>query len=451
MAAGSIVDYLSSRGKDSSYNARKKLAQQYGIADYQGTAAQNQKLLGSLQTGSGIPGQSPQVQGTPGKNPQVQGAPGKNPQVLGAPAAGKNVAAGMQGGGSGSSTTEKYLTDYTYSRFSPSDRTENYAGVLADLEANAPGDYTSRWQPDIDNIVDSIMNREKFETDDVFDSDLYKTMREQYIQNGQRAMRDTMGSAAAMTGGYGSTYSQAAGQQAYDQHLSQFNDAALGIYDRVYNQYLQEGQDLYNQLGMLNNQDSIEYGRYRDDVSDYYNDLAYYSGRYDQSYAGDMDEWQTDLSAQQWAEQYAYQKTQDALAQQNWQAQFDYQKEQDAYARQLQEQQLAAKGSGGGRSSGGSRGKSTSGSSGSGSKKETTDGYAPIAAGVVEKIYKNNWNNVQAYNYVMGLGEDGLIDQNQADKILKAAGINEKDALEKQNLGVSLMDDYMMHLKKETR
>ena len=47
-----------------------------------------------------------------------------------------------------------------------------------------------------------------------------------------------------------------------------------------------------------------------------------------------MTTYQQDQAMQQWAENYAYQKTQDALAQQNWQTQFDYQKEQDALAQQ---------------------------------------------------------------------------------------------------------------------
>lgn len=41
----SIVDYLKSIGQDSSYSSRKKLADQYGIANYTGTGDQNLKLL----------------------------------------------------------------------------------------------------------------------------------------------------------------------------------------------------------------------------------------------------------------------------------------------------------------------------------------------------------------------------------------------------------------------
>ena len=51
-SGGSVVDYLNRHGRDSSYSARKKLAAQYGIKNYTGTAAQNTQLLEKLQAGS---------------------------------------------------------------------------------------------------------------------------------------------------------------------------------------------------------------------------------------------------------------------------------------------------------------------------------------------------------------------------------------------------------------
>ena len=51
-SGGSIVDYLNRHGRDSSYSARKKLAAQHGIKNYTGTAAQNTQLLDKLQSGS---------------------------------------------------------------------------------------------------------------------------------------------------------------------------------------------------------------------------------------------------------------------------------------------------------------------------------------------------------------------------------------------------------------
>lgn len=48
----SIVDYLKSKKMDSSFKARQKLASKYGIADYNGTAAQNLALLAKMKAGA---------------------------------------------------------------------------------------------------------------------------------------------------------------------------------------------------------------------------------------------------------------------------------------------------------------------------------------------------------------------------------------------------------------
>lgn len=48
----SVVDYLKSTGKDSSYSARASMAKTYGISDYSGSAEQNTALLTALKRGS---------------------------------------------------------------------------------------------------------------------------------------------------------------------------------------------------------------------------------------------------------------------------------------------------------------------------------------------------------------------------------------------------------------
>ncbi|WP_221639481.1 N-acetylmuramoyl-L-alanine amidase [Listeria booriae] len=54
-AGGSIVDYLNSKGQNSSFAARKVLAAKHGIANYTGTAAQNTALLNKLKAGTPAP------------------------------------------------------------------------------------------------------------------------------------------------------------------------------------------------------------------------------------------------------------------------------------------------------------------------------------------------------------------------------------------------------------
>lgn len=334
-----------------------------------------------------------------------------------------------------SRSSRLYLTDYSGDAFETSGTTDRYLSRLKELENNKPEAFESKYTEDIQNILDSIKNRESFQTDDVFSSDLYKTMREQAVQNGQKAMRDTMGSAQAATGGYGSTYAQAVGQQAYDNTLSGFNDMTLDLYDRVYNQYLQEGQELYNQLSMYNDQDSIDYNRYRDTVSDYYTDRDYYAGRYDTSWGQDMSAYQQNQQIQQWAEEYAYQKAQDALSQQNWQTQFDYQKEQDALAQQNWQTQFDyqkeqdAKQLALAYAKAGTGTKTASTKNG---KSDEVDGYAPLAAGILQMINEKGYTNSQAYDYIMQLGEEGALREEWVDEVLKATGVDESKALKEE-------------------
>lgn len=51
-SGGSVVDYMNSKGMDASYSNRSKLARQYGISGYKGTASQNITLLSKIKAGA---------------------------------------------------------------------------------------------------------------------------------------------------------------------------------------------------------------------------------------------------------------------------------------------------------------------------------------------------------------------------------------------------------------
>lgn len=92
-------------------------------------------------------------------------------------------------------------------------------------------------------LYDQIMNRKPFQYD--LNGDLlYRQMADQYTQLGQQAMRDTMGQAAALTGGYGNSYAQQVGNQAYQQYLTYLNEQIPSLYDRAYNVWQNEGDRL---------------------------------------------------------------------------------------------------------------------------------------------------------------------------------------------------------------
>lgn len=95
-----------------------------------------------------------------------------------------------------------------------------------------------------DEALQAYLNREDFQYDLNGDA-LYQQYKDRYIHNGQRAMQDTMGQAASLTGGYGSSYAQSVGQQAYNSYLQQLGDVIPELYQLAYDRYRDEGDRLY--------------------------------------------------------------------------------------------------------------------------------------------------------------------------------------------------------------
>lgn len=95
-------------------------------------------------------------------------------------------------------------------------------------------------------LYDQIMNRKPFQYD--LNGDLlYRQMADQYTQLGRQASADAMGQAAALTGGYGNSYATQVGNQANQQYLTMLNQNIPELWDRAYQAYLNEGDQLLQQ------------------------------------------------------------------------------------------------------------------------------------------------------------------------------------------------------------
>lgn len=124
--------------------------------------------------------------------------------------------------------------------------------------------YTSAYRPQMEDTLDQIRNREDFSYD--LDGDaLFAHYRDSYTRMGKQAMEDTMGQAAAMTGGYGNSYAQTASQQVYGGYMQQLNDKIPELYALALEQYNAEGDALYDQFGLLQNLEETDYSRYMDE------------------------------------------------------------------------------------------------------------------------------------------------------------------------------------------
>lgn len=194
------------------------------------------------------------------------------------------------------------LQQNTYmGNYQPGGTVQQAQQMLQQQMQSKPEAYQSPHMQQVTQLYEQVMNRPKFNYNINADP-LYQQYKNQYVQQGQRAMRDTVGTMAGLTGGYGNSYAQGAGQQEYQRYLGMLNAAMPELYGQAYAQYTQEGDELRNNLATAQQMDDTEYGRYRDQMSDWQNQLNYLTGRYDKEaekdygqYRDNVGDWQYQL------------------------------------------------------------------------------------------------------------------------------------------------------------
>lgn len=104
---------------------------------------------------------------------------------------------------------------------------------------------TILYDPDaeLERLYAAITGRPAFSYDPTSDP-VYNSYAQSYQRRGRLAMRDTMGQAAALTGGYGSSYAQSVGQQQYDSYLQSLGEALPELYGMAWQRYNAEGDAL---------------------------------------------------------------------------------------------------------------------------------------------------------------------------------------------------------------
>ena len=194
-------------------------------------------------------------------------------------------------------------------------KNEDYlrARQALDQAYGTPPQYQSGFDAQLNAIYEKIMNREPFSYDLNGDV-LYQQYRDQYARNGQLAMMDSMGMAAALNGGYGSSYGQGVGQQSYNQYLQGLNEVVPELYDRAYNRYQQEGQDLLNQYSLTGDLRDAEYQQYQNALNNYWQNVNYLSGRADTAYERGYNDWYNNVSLGTETEEREYQRALEAAA-----------------------------------------------------------------------------------------------------------------------------------------
>ena len=247
--------------------------------------------------------------------------------------------------GSSTGQTTSDAPSFDYGAYQPSEAVTQAEQMLQEHMNNQPGAYQSPWQSQLNDILDQILNRKDFKYDLNGDA-LYQQYKDQYMLQGQQAMMDTMGQAAALTGGYGNSYAQTAGQQTYQGHLQQLNDKIPELYSLALSKYQADGQELMDQFSMVGAMEDQEYGRYRDSMSDYYAELDRLTDQYnaerDYDYGRYADE--RDFAYGEYSDnrEYEYREGRDQVADDQWQKEFDEAKRQYDQQYALQQQKISS-------------------------------------------------------------------------------------------------------------
>lgn len=185
-----------------------------------------------------------------------------------------------------------------------SNRVKSLATDLASHDTKKPGDWSGgTYGKSMEDAMQKVLNRKNFQYDLNGDA-LYQQYKDRYMQQGKQAMMDTMGQAAALTGGYGNSYAQTVGQQTYQGYLQGLNDKVPELYQLALDRYNQEGTDLLNKYGLLSDQYEKEYGRYRDDVGDWQNQRDYLANLYNNERNFDYTGYRDRVSDEQWQKNF---------------------------------------------------------------------------------------------------------------------------------------------------
>ena len=175
-----------------------------------------------------------------------------------------------------------------------------------------PAAYSSQYSGQIAGLLNNVVNRGEFTYDPIKDAN-FQQLAKVYNANGLKAQQDTLGQAAALNGGYNTSWATSAAQQSRNDYNQQLAALIPDLEQNAYQRYADNFNMNLNALGALQDADQNAYSRYRDTVGD-----------------------------TQWMYGQDYQKYRDSVADSQWQKEYN-----------LSKKRAGRSGGGRGRSSGG--------------------------------------------------------------------------------------------------
>ena len=206
-----------------------------------------------------------------------------------------NTNAGTYNGMKGVSQSTGQKVAATQQNYSPSETVNQAMGYLNSVLQNRPGDWDNL-QNDNYKQAQSILGQltdRKFQYS-LGDDMMYQNAADQARLQGQQAMMDTMGQAAAQTGGYGSSYGVQAGSNAYQQYLEQLNQRAPEFYEKAQNRFDDQTEQMRGLYDLYNQGYQTDFDTYKAGMEQYNQDRNFASEQYSTMYGQDYGQYNDD-------------------------------------------------------------------------------------------------------------------------------------------------------------
>ena len=160
--------------------------------------------------------------------------------------------------------------------------------------------YKSQYANQMAGLLNNVTDRQEFSYNPLEDAN-YQALAKVYNANGLKAQQDTLGQAAALNGGYNTSWATSASQQARNDYNQQLASLIPELEQTAYSRYYDNYNMNLNALGALQDADNTAYQKYRDSVAD-----------------------------RQWLYGQNYQKYRDTVADSQWQKEYNLSKKRAA-------------------------------------------------------------------------------------------------------------------------
>lgn len=186
-------------------------------------------------------------------------------------------------------------------------------------DTNVKPVYQNKYAGQIAGALDKVANPQAFSYNPETDQS-YQSFAKAYRREGERAVADAMGQAAAMTGGLPSSYAATAGAQAGNYYAAQMADKIPQLEQMAHDRYMSDYAMKQAALDALMGAEAADYAKYQGDLAQYNTDRNFSYNQY-------LDEYNriaNDLATVRDMEQSDYGRFLDTLDQYNRDKSFSY-------------------------------------------------------------------------------------------------------------------------------